>query len=109
MCDICLCVVSAPHEWLLNTTLISPQQLEKNQPMLNDASPSLSPPGCVYVCAYACMCVQYSHWHVDSTGVTAGVSPSVDALCLSAVDFVCIYLCVEDEEVEECCAVSQTD
>lgn len=52
-------MVSAPHEWLLNTALISPQQLEKNQPMLNDASPCLLPPAYLCVCVHmsACVCV----------------------------------------------------
>lgn len=76
-----MCVVSAPHEWLLNTTLISPQQLEKNQPMLNDASPCLLPPACVCASAYVCVCVRVTiaGTQTDSRGVTAVVSPSVDA------------------------------
>ena len=82
-----VCVVSAPHEWLLNTTLISPQQLEKNQPMLNDASLGLLPQGCVFVCACVCVCVcvRSHRWHVDR-------QPRSD--CRSATICGCIYVCL---------------
>lgn len=82
-------MVSAPHEWLLNTTLISPQQLEKNQPMLNDASPCLLPPGrvCVCVCVHMslCVCMCYRCWHVDS-------QPRSDSRGVTICG--CIYVCL---------------
>jgi len=92
-----VCVVSAPHEWLLNTTLISPQQLEKNQPMLNDASLGLLPQGCVFVCACVCVCV-CAFSSLARRQTAQEWLPECHHLwmhlCLSALSCVCLIACL---------------